>query len=215
VEDGRPKGGKETDSRSSQTGRTSQGLRGRHDGQRQPDGQRRPVLERSRIDEAALRTSRDEQAGPSQGRPNNRDEQTAAASGQNGAGDPQRGGGSIRGGCQHPTELGQAQDEQQEDERRSDGRGGDDRAPCKTLTILYCNAQSVVGKINDLSATAAEQEPDLILITESWCNQYIDNAFLSLPGYELQQDLRLDHADTADGRGVGAPGLHQTRFEDF
>jgi hypothetical protein len=54
-----------------------------------------------------------------------------------------------------------------------------------------------------LSVIAAEQEPDIILITESWCNASINNALLSLPGYEVQQDLRLDREDTADGRGGG------------
>jgi hypothetical protein len=110
---------------------------------------------------------------------------------------------------QQPDGDRQDEDRQQEEGEgggRDDaggGRGGDERAPCEALTILYCNAQSVAGKINELNVLAAEQEPDLILITESWCNATINNAFLSLPGYELQQDLRLDREDTADGRGGG------------
>jgi Endonuclease-reverse transcriptase len=65
------------------------------------------------------------------------------------------------------------------------------------------NAQSVVGKVNELNAVATEIEPDIILITETWCHTEIDNAFLSISGYEVQQDLRRDRNDTRDGRGGG------------
>jgi nitrous oxidase accessory protein NosD len=54
-----------------------------------------------------------------------------------------------------------------------------------------------------LTATAVDVGPDLILITESWCNNGISNAFLSLPGYELQHELRRDREDTREGRGGG------------
>jgi Endonuclease-reverse transcriptase len=46
-------------------------------------------------------------------------------------------------------------------------------------------------------------DPDLILVTESWCNDQITNAFLSVPGYELIQDLRLDMTNTDKGCGGG------------
>jgi Reverse transcriptase (RNA-dependent DNA polymerase)/Endonuclease-reverse transcriptase len=54
-----------------------------------------------------------------------------------------------------------------------------------------------------LTATAADVEPDLILITETWCHKDINNAYLSLPGYELQHELRQDRVDTKEGRGGG------------
>jgi hypothetical protein len=76
--------------------------------------------------------------------------------------------------------------------------------PHQTLIILYANAQSIVSKINDLTATAAVVEPDLILLTETWCHKDINNAFLSLPGYELMDELRRDRDDTREGRGGGA-----------
>jgi hypothetical protein len=119
------------------------------------------------------------------------------------------GGGDHIGDHTHTAEHQQSTDRQQEEGERGgrDCAGGDGRgeggAPCETLSFLYCNAQSVANKLNDLCAVAADQEPDLILITESWCNNNINNAYLSLPGYELQQDLRLDREDTADGRGGG------------
>jgi hypothetical protein len=50
---------------------------------------------------------------------------------------------------------------------------------------------------------AMDTEPDLILITESWCNADISQAYLSVDGYELQPDLRLDRDDTDRGRGGG------------
>jgi hypothetical protein len=131
------------------------------------------------------------------------------ASGDTGR-DGGRGGGGRDSVEQHATEHRQSEDGQQEEgERRGrdyadrGGGRGDEGAPCEALVILYCNAQSVAGKINELNAVAADQEPDLILITESWCNKNVNNAFLTLQGYELQQDLRLDREDTADGRGGG------------
>ena len=69
--------------------------------------------------------------------------------------------------------------------------------------VLYLNAQSIVNKINELSCTASELEPDLILVTETWCNSEISNAYLTIPGYELQPDLRMDRSDTDRGRGGG------------
>ncbi len=42
-------------------------------------------------------------------------------------------------------------------------------------TVL--NAQSVVGNIDELSCVAAELQPDLILITESWCNSNVTTAY--------------------------------------
>jgi Reverse transcriptase (RNA-dependent DNA polymerase)/Endonuclease-reverse transcriptase len=46
-------------------------------------------------------------------------------------------------------------------------------------------------------------DPDLILVTESWCNNQITDAFLALPGYELINELRRDRYDTDRGRGGG------------
>jgi hypothetical protein len=54
-----------------------------------------------------------------------------------------------------------------------------------------------------LTVTASDVEPDLILLTETWCHKEINNAFLSIPGYELQHELRQDRDDTKEGRGGG------------
>jgi hypothetical protein len=60
-----------------------------------------------------------------------------------------------------------------------------------------------VKKIDELACVAGNLAPDIILITESWCNSDITDAFLSFDGYELQTELRLDRQDTTQGRGGG------------
>jgi hypothetical protein len=61
----------------------------------------------------------------------------------------------------------------------------------------------VVGKIDELCSVASEIKPDLILITETWCHEQINNAFLEVPGFELINDLRTDRCNTDKGRGGG------------
>jgi Endonuclease-reverse transcriptase len=41
------------------------------------------------------------------------------------------------------------------------------------------------------------------MISESWCNDTISNALLTIPGYEMLPDLRRDREDTAGGVGGG------------
>ena len=71
------------------------------------------------------------------------------------------------------------------------------------MTVLYTNARSISSKLSDLSTLISEHDPDLILITESWCNKDTTNAFLNVPGYYIDPDLRLDRIDTANGIGGG------------
>ena len=54
-----------------------------------------------------------------------------------------------------------------------------------------------------MSCTAKDLDPDFILLTESWCSEEISDAFLTIPGYDLQPELRQDREDTAGGRGGG------------
>lgn len=58
-------------------------------------------------------------------------------------------------------------------------------------------------KVDELSCVADMIKPDLILITESWCNEDISDAHLSIEGYELVPDLRMDRDNTVRGRGGG------------
>ena len=46
-------------------------------------------------------------------------------------------------------------------------------------------------------------KPDIILITESWCNNNISDNILNIDGYELISDLRRDRNDTTNGIGGG------------
>ena len=62
---------------------------------------------------------------------------------------------------------------------------------------MFLNAQSIVSKIDELTCTAYDIEPDLILVSETWCSENVTDAFLSIPGYELHQDMRQDREDTA------------------
>ena len=66
---------------------------------------------------------------------------------------------------------------------------------------MYTNAQSLISKIDELAATASEKKPDFILLTETWCNNTIDNALLTIPGYGIE--IRKDRTDTAQGIGGG------------
>ena len=83
------------------------------------------------------------------------------------------------------------------------GGGGQEQQEAVALKLLYTNAQSVFGKLNELSAQAADTRPDFILLTETWCNPTITTADLTIPGYQLEQDLRRDREDTANGIGGG------------
>ena len=58
-------------------------------------------------------------------------------------------------------------------------------------------------KVDELAGVAVTLQPDIILISESWCNSEISDAHLSVDGYEVQPDLRVDRQDTAQGRGGG------------
>ena len=68
---------------------------------------------------------------------------------------------------------------------------------------MYTNIQSVFSKINELSVYVVDNSPDIILLTETWCNAAISDAALTLPGYQLETDLRKDREDTVNGVGGG------------
>jgi hypothetical protein len=53
--------------------------------------------------------------------------------------------------------------------------------------------------VNKLSCCAADLNPDIILVTESWCNSDITDAFLAIQGFELKSDLRLDREGSRGG----------------
>ena len=48
-----------------------------------------------------------------------------------------------------------------------------------------------------------EPDPDIIIVTESWCNQSITCAQLNIDGYFIDPSLRCDRIDTLNGIGGG------------
>ena len=60
-----------------------------------------------------------------------------------------------------------------------------------------------MNKLNDLQILINDSDPDIILITETWCNDDISNAMLNVPGYFIEPELRLDRTDTMNGIGGG------------
>lgn len=71
------------------------------------------------------------------------------------------------------------------------------------MTVLYTNAQSINSKLDELKVTSQDLNPDIILLTEAWCNSTIENASLTIENYKLETDLRRDRSDTANGIGGG------------
>ena len=82
----------------------------------------------------------------------------------------------------------QTEQQQEAEELRQRGRGGGavQVAKPEILKILYTNIQSVFSKINELIVNAVDQCPDIILLTETWCNTSISYAALAIPGYQLE-----------------------------
>ena len=64
---------------------------------------------------------------------------------------------------------------------------------------MYTNAQSLVGKVNELSCAVTDLDPDLILVTQTWCSKDISDAYLSIQGYELRTELRQDREGMRGG----------------
>ena len=70
-----------------------------------------------------------------------------------------------------------------------------------SISVLYTNAQSLVNKINEMRAIVAINDPDIVIITETWSNESISNEYLSINGYDIIK--RRDRNDTDKGRGGG------------
>ena len=58
-------------------------------------------------------------------------------------------------------------------------------------------------KINQFQGVAHEIKPDLINLTETWCNPSITNTLFNIPGYFIDPALRIYRSDTNCGRGGG------------
>ena len=69
------------------------------------------------------------------------------------------------------------------------------------LNVLYTNAQSIVNKIDEMRAIVAINNPDILIITETWTNESVSNDLLCISGYDVIE--RRDRNDTDRGRGGG------------
>ena len=69
------------------------------------------------------------------------------------------------------------------------------------VSVMYTNCQSVVNKMNELRATVAVSNPDVIILTESWTHENIAESYLKIDDYELI--VRKNREDTKKGRGGG------------
>jgi hypothetical protein len=58
-------------------------------------------------------------------------------------------------------------------------------------------------KLDELAAVTQDLAPDIILLTETWCNETVQNAALSIENYMLETELRKDRTDTGNGIGGG------------
>jgi hypothetical protein len=95
------------------------------------------------------------------------------------------------------------QRQESEDGRGNGRRPGEAENPAKTITVLYTNAQSINSKLEELKVVSRDLDPDIVLITETWCNNTMDNAALAIENYRLETDLRMDRCDTTNGIGGG------------
>jgi hypothetical protein len=57
--------------------------------------------------------------------------------------------------------------------------------------------------LNELKVTSQDLNPDIIILTETWCNGTVENATLEIENYKIETDLRRDRSDTANGIGGG------------
>jgi hypothetical protein len=64
--------------------------------------------------------------------------------------------------------------------------------------------------LQELAATAEFLSPDVILLTETWTNQSLNNASMTIPNYNLVE--RQDRKDTANGIGGGLAIFTKEKF---
>ena len=64
------------------------------------------------------------------------------------------------------------------------------------LKCIYINARSIINKLDELQATVAALNPDIVGITESWAHKNILDGELSIPGFDL---FRCDRTSRKGG----------------
>ena len=69
------------------------------------------------------------------------------------------------------------------------------------LKCIFANIRSIKSKIDELRQTAEITKADVILLTETWTNPDMQDAEISIEGYNILS--RCDRQDTTSGRGGG------------
>ena len=64
------------------------------------------------------------------------------------------------------------------------------------IKIIYLNAHSLCSKLNDMKILLNDEEPDLVMICETWCNSDVTIATLNVPGYFIEPDLHVIRKNT-------------------
>ena len=123
----------------------------------------------------------------------------------NGQGTEQRRGGGARGGG-GGRGGGRGEQEKQETERefrQPNPTHPQETIEPETLKIIYTNARSLLSKTDHVAILINDNDPDIILVTETWLNNDIPNSLLNMPGYYIEPELRIDRNDTLNGIGGG------------
>ena len=63
--------------------------------------------------------------------------------------------------------------------------------------------RSLQCKINELSCIVCDLKPDIVILSETWCNESISSAILQIPGFNIDESLRIDRTETVNGIGGG------------
>lgn len=56
-----------------------------------------------------------------------------------------------------------------------------------------------MGKLDELKLNISDKNPDVIMVTVTWCSGTVTDAFLSISDYDIV--VRIDRSDTTGGRG--------------
>ena len=104
--------------------------------------------------------------------------------------------------------IGQHQEESCGGTGEGGGRGGGDCVTAwqdkqDTKKVFYSKVRSLQCKINELSCILCDLKPDIVILTETWCNESISSAILQIPGFNIEESLRIDRTDTVNGIGGG------------
>ena len=73
----------------------------------------------------------------------------------------------------------------------------------KTIKVFYSNVRSLQCKINELSCIVCELKPDIVILTETWCNESISSAILQISGFNIDDSVCIDRTVTVNGIGGG------------